>query len=75
MSYLLRAIKKAQEAQALTGNPYATEHAAQVLEANGQYEDAAAVRAAIDPSEEEVGAGDPLDFWLAVEDLESSQGD
>lgn len=77
-SNLVRALKKLPERlrdqEATRHNPYATEHAAQVLEANGQYQEAAEVRTLIDPSDDPVGSGDPLDFWLAVEEHELTEG-
>lgn len=55
-------------------NPYATPHAVEVLAAEGKHADAALVRQEIDPTDEQAGM-DPLDFWLAVEDLESAPED
>ena len=49
-------------------NPYATHAAAEILEADGKHRDAAAIRDEIDPTNEQHGM-DPLDFWLAIEEL------
>jgi len=56
-------------------NPFATEHAAELLESEGKHNDAAAVRAQIDPSDSVTEGGDPLDYWLAVEELGATQED
>ena len=49
-------------------NPYASHAAAEILHREGKYEDAKAVRAEVDPTNEQF-AMDPLDFWLEVEAL------
>ena len=64
----LRMILQGMQRQRPVLNPYATQAAAEILEADGKHNDAAAVRAECDPTDEQHGM-DPLDFWLAVEEL------
>ena len=64
---VLKTILQGMARQRPVLNPYATPAAAEILEAAGKHNDAAAVRAEIDPTGEQHGM-DPLDFWLAVEE-------
>ena len=49
-------------------NPYASHAAAEILALEGKHKEAAEVRSLVDPTNEQF-AQDPLDFWLAVEEL------
>jgi hypothetical protein len=55
-------------------NPYASHAAAEILAGEGKHNDADAIRAEIDPTNEQHGM-DPLDFWLAVEELGAAPSD
>ena len=76
MSNVMEAMKYMRRPRLLRPvlNPYATLAAAEILEAEGKHRDAAAVRAEADPTSEQHGM-DPLDFWLAAEELGATPSD
>ncbi len=73
-SRVLKTILSGMKKQRPTLNPYASAAAAEVLEGEGKFKDAALVREEIDPTDDQY-AMDPMDFWLAVEDLSAAPSD